>query len=164
MDRAERASLQWQKERPGTELEPMVILGRLMEATNRISEDHIAPVFRQNGLKAGEFDVLATLRRSGEPYALTPTQLYRAMMISSGGMTARLDRLEKAGLVRRRPHPQDRRGVLIELTGDGYALIDRMLPDYLEVQKAVVSSLEPAERAELARLLGRLIEGVSFEG
>ena len=83
----------------------MTLFGRLNEATERAMRDHINPLFAQAGLQAGEFDVLATLRRSGAPYQLSPTRLYEATMISSGGMTDRLDRLERAGLVVRRPDP-----------------------------------------------------------
>ena len=66
---------------------PMAVLGRLSEAAERVMRDHMNPLFAEAGLQPGEFDVLATLRRSGEPYMLSPTQLYEALMISSGGMT-----------------------------------------------------------------------------
>ena len=94
----------------------MALFGRLNEASERVMRDHINPLFAKSGLHPGEFDVLATLRRSGAPYTLSPTQLYEAAMISSGGMTDRIDRLERAGLVVRRPDPRDRRGKLIVLT------------------------------------------------
>ena len=110
MDRADVAVEQWARERPDLRLLPMAIFGRLSEAAERVMREHMNPLFAAVGLQSGEFDVLATLRRSGEPYMLSPTQLYEATMISSGGMTDRLDRLERAGLVERRPNPKDRRG------------------------------------------------------
>src|SRR5687768_17999632 len=101
MDRAELAVQQWAAERPDLDPLAMAVLGRLADASERIMRDHMNPLFARAGLQSGEFDVLATLRRSGPPFALSPTSLYEAAMISSGGMTNRLDRLEKAGLVER---------------------------------------------------------------
>ena len=106
MDRADVAVEQWARERPDLRTLPMALFGRLNEAAERVMREHMNPLFAQAGLQAGEFDVLATLRRSGAPYRLSPTQLYEAAMISSGGMTDRLDRLERAGLVVRRPTPR----------------------------------------------------------
>lgn len=160
MDRAERAQQQWQREMPDMDTGPMMILGRLLELTNRVSDALIEPVFRAHGLKRGEFDVLATLRRSGPPYALTPTALYTSTMISSGGMTARLDRLDAAALIRRMPNPQDRRGQLVGLTDKGRELIEAMLPTYVEAQKRAVAALDEAEQAAMSGLLARLIAGL----
>src|SRR6195256_1634749 len=105
MDRADIAIEQWARERPDLPSLPMAVLGRLSEAAERVMRDHLNPLFADAGLQPGEFDVLATLRRSGDPYMLSPTRLYEAAMISSGGMTNRLDRLQRAGLGGRRPHP-----------------------------------------------------------
>ena len=96
MDRADLAVEQWARERPDLRTLPMAIFGRLNEAADRVMREHMNPLFARVGLQAGEFDVLATLRRSGRPYMLSPTQLYEAAMISSGAMTGRLDRLERA--------------------------------------------------------------------
>jgi DNA-binding MarR family transcriptional regulator len=106
----------------------------------------------------GEFDVLATLRRSGAPYQLTPTALYEAAMISSGGMTNRLDRLEKVGLIERRAHPTDRRGSLVALTPKGLALMERAIEEHLENERAIVSALSPSEQSQLYDLLAKLLE------
>ena len=116
MDRADLAVEQWARERPDLRALPMALFGRLNESAERVMREHMNPLFARAGLQAGEFDVLATLRRSGAPYTLSPTRLYEATMISSGGMTDRLDRLERAGLVVRLPDPRDRRGKLIALT------------------------------------------------
>lgn len=159
-DRAASAADQWNRELPGLNTDPMVALGRLGEATQRIRKDFLEPNFAAHGLKAGEFDVLATLRRSGPPYALTPTDLYQNAMISSGGMTARADRLEKAGLVERKPHPTDRRALTIGLTEKGRVLIDRVLPDHVAAQERATAGLSGAEMKTLSDLLRKLIDGL----
>jgi DNA-binding MarR family transcriptional regulator len=137
----------------------MLLLGRLGEATLVIARERLQPVFAQFGLQPGEFDVLATLRRSGAPYALTPTALYDAAMMSSGGMTNRIDRLQQAGWVERRPNPEDGRGTLVALTQAGFALIDEAVTMHVENQRAVLSVLTVAEQRQLAKLLAKLIEG-----
>ncbi|MDK4807368.1 MAG: MarR family transcriptional regulator [Novosphingobium aromaticivorans] len=134
----------------------MVLLGRLGEAAQVIARDRLNPLFARFGLQPGEFDVLATLRRSGAPYALTPTALYEAAMISSGSMTNRIDRLEKVGLVERRPNPDDRRGTLVALTGQGKDLIERAVAAHIENQKEVVSTLSRSEQNLLCALLAKL--------
>ncbi|MGU3493597.1 MarR family winged helix-turn-helix transcriptional regulator [Xanthobacteraceae bacterium A53D] len=157
MDRAERAAEQWARERPDLSTEAMVLLGRLGEAALVIGRDRLNPLFATFGLQPGEFDVLATLRRSGTPYALTPTALYEAAMISSGSMTNRIDRLEKAGLVERRPNPADGRGTLVALSEQGLALIDGALSAHVANQQKVVAALNPEERGQLSELLGKLL-------
>jgi DNA-binding MarR family transcriptional regulator len=157
MDRAGKAIAQWQRERPDLDISPMAVIGRLNEVSSLISRERLAPLFARFGLQAGEFDVLATLRRSGSPFALTPTALYEATMVTSGAMTNRLDRLEKAGLIRRMPHPQDRRGVLVQLTDEGLGLIDRAVEAHVENEHAILAALNPKERETLAGLLEKLI-------
>jgi DNA-binding MarR family transcriptional regulator len=139
----------------------MGVLGRLNEASSLIARDRLAPLFARFGLQAGEFDVLATLRRSGAPYALTPTALYEATMVTSGAMTNRLDRLEKAGLILRGPHPNDRRGIVVQLTENGLALIDAAVTAHVANEHEILAGLTGAERETLAQLLGKLIESVS---
>jgi DNA-binding MarR family transcriptional regulator len=159
MDRAAQAVEQWNRERPDLDVSSMLLLGRLGEATLVIARERLQPVFAQFGLQPGEFDVLATLRRSGAPYALTPTALYDAAMMSSGGMTNRIDRLQQAGWVERRPNPEDGRGTLVALTQAGFALIDEAVTMHVENQCAVLSVLTVAEQRQLAKLLAKLIEG-----
>jgi len=161
MDRAAKAIEQWKRERPDLDVSPMAVLGRLNEASSLIARDRLAPLFASFELQAGEFDVLATLRRSGAPYALTPTALYEATMVTSGAMTNRLDRLEKAGLILRGPHPNDRRGIVVQLTGKGLALIDEALTAHVANEHEILADLSDAEREMLARLLGKLIASVS---
>ncbi|WP_293779013.1 MarR family transcriptional regulator [uncultured Oxalicibacterium sp.] len=157
MDRAEKAARQWRKERPDIDVGPMVLLGRLQETAQVIARDRLHPLFAEYGLQPGEFDVLATLRRSGTPYALTPTALYNTAMISSGSMTNRIERLEKAGLVQRTAHPTDGRGSLVKLSKKGLALIEEMIVPHVQNQKAIVCNLSKAEQTQLAELLEKLL-------
>lgn len=160
MDRAELAVAQWRREHPEFELLPMELLGRLSEAALIVGRDHLEPLFAEFGLQRGEFDVLATLRRSGVPYALTPTQLYEATMVSSGGMTNRLDRLQKAGMIERRPNPADRRGTLVALTDRGLELMDRAVPMHLQNEHRVLSGLTVDEQRQLNALLAKLLRTI----
>jgi DNA-binding MarR family transcriptional regulator len=160
MDRAARAVEQWGRERPDLPTLPMAIFGRLSDAAERVMRDHLNPLFAEAGLQPGEFDVLATLRRSGEPCMLSPTTLYQALMKSSGGMTARLDRLERAGLVERRPDPNDRRGKLIALTEAGRRVIDETIGPHVANEEKLLSVLTPAEQETLNALLQKLIAGL----
>lgn len=161
MDRAAKAIEQWKRERPDLDVSPMGVLGRLNEASSLIARDRLAPLFARFGLQAGEFDVLATLRRSGSPHALTPTALYEATMVTSGAMTNRLDRLEKTGLILRAPHPNDRRGIVVQLTGKGLALIDEALTAHVANEHEILAGLSDAEQETLALLLGKLIGSLS---
>jgi DNA-binding MarR family transcriptional regulator len=157
MDRADLAIEQWARERPDLPSLPMAVLGRLSEAAERIMRDHLNPLFAASGLQPGEFDVLATLRRSGDPCMLSPTRLYEAAMISSGGMTNRLDRLERAGLIERRPDPADRRGKLIALTEAGRRVIDETITRHVANEERLLSALTAAEQQTLNALLKKLI-------
>ncbi|ALG90756.1 MULTISPECIES: MarR family winged helix-turn-helix transcriptional regulator [Actibacterium] len=160
MDRASRAATQWRAECPEMDLLPMELLGRLAETALVIERQHLAPVFAQFGLQGGEFDVLAALRRSGAPYALSPSALFDVTMMSSGGMTARIDRLEKAGLVARRPNPADRRGTLVGLTDAGRTLIDQAMAAHLANEAQIVGALSRAEQDTLSALLKKLLGGL----
>ncbi|MDR8013549.1 MarR family winged helix-turn-helix transcriptional regulator [Ectopseudomonas guguanensis] len=160
-DRAQLAAEQWQRQRPDLDAQAMAVIGRLGELSQVISRDHLLPFFAAHGLQAGEFDLLATLRRAGEPYALMPTALYESAMISSGGMTSRIDRLEKAGLIERRKHPSDRRGVLVALTPAGFELIDGMLAAHVANLQRVLSGLTVDEQRALHELTGKLLAGLA---
>jgi DNA-binding MarR family transcriptional regulator len=160
MDRADVAVEQWARERPDLRALPMAVFGRLSEAAERVMREHMNPLFAQAGLQSGEFDVLATLRRSGEPYMLSPTRLYEATMISSGGMTDRLDRLERAGLVERRPDPKDRRGKLIALTDAGRRLIDETIGRHVANEERLLLALTQTEQEMLDALLRKLLAGL----
>ena len=160
MDRADIAVDQWARERPDLPSLPMAIFGRISDASERVLRDHMNPLFAEAGLQPGEFDVLATLRRSGAPFMLSPTQLYQAMMISSGGMTARLDRLERAGLVERRLDPDDRRGKLIALTERGRRAIDVTIGRHVANEERLLGGLSGEEQEMLNLLLKKLVAGL----
>ncbi|HUH24927.1 MAG TPA: MarR family transcriptional regulator [Brevundimonas sp.] len=159
-DRASRAAAQWAVQRPDMEMFPMEALGRLHEASILVARERQAPLYARYGLQQGEFDALATLRRSGAPEGLTPTALFEAAMMSSGGMTARIDRLEKAGLVERRPHPTDRRATLVRLTDKGFDLIETIMPEHEEATRDILAPLSLDEQKTLNALLARLIGGL----
>lgn len=155
-DRVDAIIDQWAAERPDLRTGPMAVFGRI----NRISGGmgrRMEAAFARYGISRGEFDVLATLRRAGEPYTLSPRELTATLMLTTGGMTGRLDKLEKAGLVRRNPDPSDRRGLRISLTIPGLRLIDEAVGTGLAIQTAALATLEPADAAELDRLLRLLL-------
>ena len=114
---------QWARERPDLDRAPMGILGRIARLA-RAYDTVNAQTFAEFGLQPDEFDVLATLRRHGAPYELNPRELLRTMMVASGTMTHRLDKLEKAKLIQRGRDPTDRRGVIVRLTVDGKRIVD----------------------------------------
>ena len=157
MDRAEAASRQWARERPELPMLPVETIGRLLDAAERVIRDHMDPLLAAEGLQVGEFDVLTPLRRSGKPYTLSPTQLYRSAMISSGGMTNRLDRLERAGLIERRPDPNDRRGKQIALTAAGKRAVDDLIGPMVAMEEQLLSVLTPTEQKTLNALLKKLL-------
>jgi DNA-binding MarR family transcriptional regulator len=139
---------QWRQERPELDTTALGVVGRLMRAA-RLAEAALARPLRERGLEPGWFDLLAALRRAGRPYELNPTRLLDAVMLSSGGMTKRLDQVEAAGLVERRPDPDDRRGTLVRLTPRGKRAVDRALELHIANEERL---LEPLDRAELSTL------------
>lgn len=151
---------QWQRERPDLDVSPMGIIGRMTRLAKHL-ERGIQETFSDFDLHIGEFDVLATLRRSGQPYQLSPTELFNTLMVSSGTMTHRIDRLEQAHLVRRIPDPDDRRGTLIQLTDKGFEVIEEAVTAHVANEHRLLNGLEEAERRSLAQLLRKLL--MSFE-
>ncbi|WP_040736149.1 MarR family winged helix-turn-helix transcriptional regulator [Nocardia tenerifensis] len=147
---------QWRRERPDLELEAMAILGRLARLLI-VGQRVVESVFTAHGLQRGEFDVLAALRRSGEPYELNPSVLADTLMLSRAGMTGRLDRLESGGLVRRVADPDDRRAVRVALTDDGRTLIDRVVTAHAENETRMLSALSATDRRELDRIARALL-------
>lgn len=162
MNRVKVAIGQWRRELPDLDLLPMEVVAYL-KASQLMTKARVDAYFKEHGLQAGEFDVLATLRRAGSPYALTPTQLFEALLISSGGMTNRLDRLEKAGLIERAPNPEDRRGTLVSLTASGRELIERIVPQHVENEARMLDALSREEQQTLNVLLGKLLDGLEGE-
>ncbi|QTL33997.1 MarR family winged helix-turn-helix transcriptional regulator [Pseudoalteromonas viridis] len=147
---------QWEKERPDIDPSPMAVMGRLVR-TSAVFSKELNGVFSRFGLNGGEFDVLATLRRSGKPYTLTPNQLLQTLMLTSGSMTNRIDKLEAKDLVKRSPDPNDRRGVMVSLTEQGLQLIDEVICEHVAKGSDLLSPLEEAEQQQLANLLKKLL-------
>ncbi|WP_045423576.1 MarR family winged helix-turn-helix transcriptional regulator [Vibrio jasicida] len=156
MDAIDRVVSQWAKEKPELDTEPMAIMGRLMRIAKHM-ENHVADLHKRYDLKMGEFDVLATLRRSGQPYRLTPSELISSMMLTSGAMTNRLDKLEKKGLIAREHSQEDRRSVTVELTEKGFELIDSLIEQHLQAQHELMGSLSNAEKGQVNQALKLLL-------
>jgi DNA-binding MarR family transcriptional regulator len=145
---------QWREENVEVDLLPMAILGRLAKLGKYIDTD-ILHCHDQQDLRQGEFDVLATLRRSGKPYSLTPSELYQSMMLTSGAMTSRLDRLETKGFIRREHSKSDRRSVQVILTAEGKNKVDAVLPAHIITQHDLLTGVSQQDRENLAELLKR---------
>jgi DNA-binding MarR family transcriptional regulator len=150
---------QWQRERPELDASPIGVIGRISRLAREL-EQRLEPVYSEHGLEPGWHDVLATLRRTGPPFRLRPTEFSSALMLTSSGTTKRLDRLEQAGLIAREPDPDDRRGTLITLTDAGRRLIDRVTAAHLENERRLLSGLTDPERQRLADLLRKLQLGL----
>jgi DNA-binding MarR family transcriptional regulator len=146
----------WQRERPDLDVAPMQVLSRVSRLARHLDRQR-SLAFAGHGLESWEFDVLAALRRTGSPYRLSPGQLLRETMVTSGTMTNRVDRLATRGLVAREDHPEDRRGVLVTLTGSGKATVDAALSDLLRVEQEILRRLSPGEQSHLALSLRSLL-------
>jgi DNA-binding MarR family transcriptional regulator len=143
---------QWGRERPDLDIAPMGIIGRLSRLSRHL-ERSIEETFLRYGLTIGMFDVLAALRRSGPPYRLSPSQLYNALMLSSGAMTNRIDRLEERRLVKRVPDPNDRRGLLVTLTPAGKHAVDVVVTQHIEKEHRILDCMSDWDKERFANLL-----------
>lgn len=155
-DAVDQLIAQWRRERPDLDLAPMATIGRLGRVLAHLSAA-VESVFEAHGLTTADFDVLATLRRSGAPYALRPTDIARQLMLSPAGMTSRLDRLEAAGLVARSLDAQDRRSWLVSLTERGRATVDAAVADHVANEAALLEPLSASQRNALDRALRALL-------
>jgi DNA-binding MarR family transcriptional regulator len=155
-DRIDERRAQWKRELPTVETVGMAILGRARWISLKVRPP-IEAVFTAAGLDSGEFDVLATLMRSGPPYRLRPTELYRSLMISSRGLTDRLDRLEKQGLIRRAEPESDARSVPVELTTQGRRRVEEAFRKDMKVEADLLAALSSAEKKTLEQLLRKLV-------
>ncbi len=151
---------QWEQVAPGVDRSPVAVVARLGRLVSYIDRE-LEANFARFGINRAGWDVLASLRRSGPPYRLTPTELYRALMRTSGAITNQLHRLEDVGLVRRVPDPGDGRSTFVELTDQGSEIVRRAGPSHLETENRVLAPLDPDERAALAALLKKLL--IPFE-
>jgi DNA-binding MarR family transcriptional regulator len=158
LDHVARIQRAWERERPDLDVRPQGVIGRLHRLAGRLTEQ-LTVVYRRHGLGEGEFDVLATLRRAGAPFERAPGELAEHTMVTTGAMTKRLDRLERDGLVARRPSAVDGRGRVVALTPAGRTLIDRAFTDHMANERRLLDQLTPREAEELERLLTKWLAG-----
>ncbi|QNE34547.1 MarR family winged helix-turn-helix transcriptional regulator [Leifsonia shinshuensis] len=151
-DHVARIQEEWRRERPDLDPSPQGVIGRLHLVAGLLTDELVA-VYAQHGLTEGDFDVLATLRRAGAPYERTPGELAEHTMVTSGGMSKRIDRLEGAGLVSRRASSTDGRGRVVALTPDGLERIDAAVTAHLANERRLVDELSPADARALERIL-----------
>jgi DNA-binding MarR family transcriptional regulator len=155
-DAVDRILAQWARERPDLDCSPMGVVGRISQLQREVFLAQRA-TFARHGLDVPSFDVLAALRRAGEPYQLTPTALMRTALVTSGAITQRLDRLEERGLITRTRSESDGRAVVVTLTAAGRAALDAALPDHLETERGLLAGLSDDDQAQLADLLRRFL-------
>ncbi|GAA1274536.1 MarR family transcriptional regulator [Kitasatospora nipponensis] len=151
-DHVDHLLAQWARQRPDLDVSAMGVIGRLKRLA-RLIDTELGHTFAEHGLDHASFDVLATLRRSDPPHRLTPAQLMKSSMVTSGAVSQRLDRLQAAGLVSRTPSPTDGRVVHVSLTQEGRTLIDHTLPDHLATEQRLLAALPPEQQATLAQTL-----------
>lgn len=147
---------QWKRERPELDTSGFAVVARVLRLS-RLLERRLDDALEPYGLQLWSFDVLATLRRNGAPYTMSPTQLLGSVMLTSGAMTNRLDRLEAAGLILRLPDPNDRRGVLVRLTEKGLRTVDTAVVARMQEARDAVKGINASERASLTRGLRELM-------
>ncbi|OLF12299.1 MarR family transcriptional regulator [Actinophytocola xinjiangensis] len=151
-DHVARIQAEWARERPDLDVSPQGVIGRLHRLAGHLTEQ-LCVVYRRYGLGEGEFDVLATLRRAGPPFERAPGELARFTMVTTGAMTKRLDRLERDGLVTRRPSTADGRGRVVALTTAGRELIDRAFTDHMANEHRLLAALDADQASQLEGLL-----------
>ena len=161
MDEIDRLVAEWNRERPDLDVSASHTLTRITRLA-LLQAVSFTPVFARYGLTWGEHLVLAALRRVGPPFRMTPTKLFSALLLSSGAMTNRLDRLEEMGLVRRLPDPSDRRGRLVELTPKGRRVVNKAVVDHIADEERLIAPLSRTQRQQLAALLRKLLLSEPF--
>ncbi|MEV0233406.1 MarR family transcriptional regulator [Nonomuraea sp. NPDC050786] len=152
LDHVARIQQAWARERPDVDVSPQGVIGRLHRLAGHLTE-RLCVVYQQYGLGEGEFDVLAALRRAGAPYERAPGELAAHTMVTTGAMTKRIDRLERAGLVTRRRSANDGRGRLVALTRAGREVIDQAFTDHMANERRLLDGLSPEQAAQLESLL-----------
>jgi DNA-binding MarR family transcriptional regulator len=157
MDHVDQILEQWNRERPDLDVDPMGLIGRVKRLYHHLSQE-MEKTFAKHGLNLGSFDVLATLRRSGEPYRMSPSELMASTMVTSGTMTNRIDQLVKSGYVERISNPTDGRSFLIGMTDEGFAVIDAAVTDHVETQRRLTAGLSTGEFQRLNRLLRTFLD------
>jgi DNA-binding MarR family transcriptional regulator len=155
-DHVDMVLAQWAAQRPDLDVSPMAVIGRLSRLA-RVVDARLNRTFASHGLDRASFDVLATLRRSDPPHRLTPTELMASSMVTSGAITQRVDRLAARGLVTRTPSAKDGRSQEVSLTAEGFALVERVLPDHLATEQRILAPLDASARADRAATLSTLL-------
>lgn len=156
-DEVDRIVASWRRERPDLDVAPLEVLSRVSRLARHLDRRR-REAFAQTGLEPWEFDVLAALRRAGEPYELSPSQLMAQTLVTSGTMTTRVEKLAARGLVKRaRRESGDRRGVRVLLTTSGRAAVDAAFARLLDHERMLLAALSDRERTELATLLRTLV-------
>ena len=156
-DRLDELAEQWLTQRPDLgDVDVMALVGRLLVVAALIGK-RLEAFAAEHGLQVGEADVLFTLRRAGEPYRLTPSRLSESLLVSSGTLTSRIDRLEAQNLIRRVPHAHDRRSTEIELTPEGRELVDAAVAEHVANEHEMLAPLTPREREALVRITRKLL-------
>ena len=161
-DHVQHVLEQWRREVPELDRSPMAVVGRISRLAQMLQAE-IERLFAAHGVNGGEFDVLAALRRAGRPYRLTPTELSRALMVTSGGMTKRLGALKGRGLIRREADPNDGRSTTVALTREGKRLVEAILPEHVANEGRLLAGLSDEERSALAGLLETLAVSLGDE-
>ena len=151
-DHVDRVQAQWRAERPEIDTSPMGIIARLHRIADALRGE-LLTLYREHGLGEGEFDILATLRRSGAPFELTPSELAQQTMVTTGAVSKRLDRLETTGFVTRRENLEDARGRVVALTPQGRDTIDRAYEAHMRNEARLLDHFSAAEREQLRGLL-----------
>ncbi|WP_137293841.1 MarR family winged helix-turn-helix transcriptional regulator [Nocardioides dongxiaopingii] len=146
----------WARERTDLDLEPVAVFSRISRLARHLDLAR-REAFSAHDIESWEFDVLAALRRAGDPYELSPGRLLRETLVTSGTMTNRVDRLAARGLVERYPDPEDRRGVIVRLTPEGKAAVDGAFEALLQAERALLADLPQRDQARLATLLRTLL-------
>lgn len=151
-----RGMAQWRRERPDIDCSGKAVVGRILRLQEVILHA-VNDALARDGLRYPAYAVLATLRASGAPYRMSPTRLTRTLLLSSGGTSNLLARLERSGWIRRRSDPVDGRAVIVELTEAGLALAERAMPDHADVERELVAMFTADEQRALATLLSRMM-------
>ncbi|MBZ6092925.1 MarR family transcriptional regulator [Streptomyces olivaceus] len=162
-DRIASVQAAWRRERPDLDVAPQAVIGRLHRLAALLTEE-LCVVYRRHGLGEGDFDVLAALRRAGDPFERAPGELAAHTMVTTGAMTKRIDRLERAGLVTRRRATGDGRGRVVALTPAGRELIDRAFTEHMRNEHRLMSALSRDEASALEALLTAWLARVEHGG
>ncbi|OZB50956.1 MAG: MarR family transcriptional regulator [Cellulomonas sp. 14-74-6] len=156
VDEVDRIVAAWRRERPDLDVSPLTVLSRISRLARHLDLARRS-AFARHGLETWAFDVLSALRREGAPFRLSPGALLTQTLVTSGTMTNRIDRLAEHGLVERLPSPDDRRGVLVQLTPAGLRTVDDAMADLLAVERELLGDLPEPDRDRLAELLRTVV-------